>query len=243
MFASTHEPHNWGLWLLHALPAYLHFARNRDRFSRVFGYVPHENAWPILEAIGVGREDVIAHEVDRAYRFAEVHVLRRGDDQFAVTQEELADFRALAARFVPEARRPRVFLSRLTRSLQPGAPRRLRNEIEIGEMLARHGFVAVEPEALPGAEEVAIFAQAEAIVGLDGAGLFNTVFCRPGTRVLDLAATAMFADRHADLFASLGLGYGFVFGAPVDPASNDAHPDWRIDVAALERVVVGFFAG
>ena len=48
------------------------------------------------------------------------------------------------------------------------------------------GFIFVKPELMNHAEQVALFANAAAVIAPHGAGLSNLVFCSPGTYVLEL---------------------------------------------------------
>jgi len=66
--------------------------------------------------------------------------------------------------------------------------RHMTNEPEIAAVLARHGFESVRPETLPFAQQIELFAQAEAVFALHGSALTNIVFSPPGTVVIELQA-------------------------------------------------------
>ena len=103
----------------------------------------------------------------------------------------------------PVARR-RIFISRsIARN------RRLVNEDEIWAILEPRGFEYVLAEKLPFAEQIAMFAGAEAVVAPHGAGLANLVFCAPGTRVVELFPS-MTMDAYYRLSIDLDLDYAFV---------------------------------
>lgn len=53
-------------------------------------------------------------------------------------------------------------------------------------MLERHGFETVHPETLGVAEQMELFAGAEAVLGSWGSGLTNLIFSPPGTLVIEL---------------------------------------------------------
>ena len=95
--------------------------------------------------------------------------------------------------------------------------RRLLNEEELDPILERNGFVKVTLEALPIAEQIAIFRGADVIIGPHGAGLTNIMFCRPGTRILEIFPRA---GLHSSAFMRLAslcrLGYGYVCGESVE---------------------------
>ena len=64
--------------------------------------------------------------------------------------------------------------------------RHLVNEEELMPILRRHGFVMLEMDKFPFAEQIAIFRQAEVIAGPAGAAFTLLNFCRPGTKVLSM---------------------------------------------------------
>jgi capsular polysaccharide biosynthesis protein len=72
----------------------------------------------------------------------------------------------------------------LTRGDQP--LRRFRQEKELADILKGYGFVSVQPEQFSVAEQIAIFSQADVIVGATGAGFANAVYCKPGALVIEL---------------------------------------------------------
>ncbi len=77
--------------------------------------------------------------------------------------------------------RRKIYISRAD---APG--RRVTNEPEVVEMLARRGFEVLKLATLPLAEQVRAFAEAKLIVGPHGAGLTNIVFAASNATVVDL---------------------------------------------------------
>lgn len=64
--------------------------------------------------------------------------------------------------------------------------RRVLNEEAVAALLIERGFEPVDPGALSIAEQIALAADAEAVVGVVGAGLNLAVFCPPQTKVIQL---------------------------------------------------------
>lgn len=118
----------------------------------------------------------------------------------------------LRNRFLPLAgessggtgRRRRLFISR-----SAARNRRLVNEDEIWAQLEPRGFEYVLAEKVDFAEQVAMFANAEAVVAPHGAGLTNLVFCAPRTRVIELFPSRS-VDCYYRLCTDLGLEYAYV---------------------------------
>ncbi|EFH11829.1 glycosyltransferase family 61 protein [Teichococcus cervicalis] len=77
--------------------------------------------------------------------------------------------------------------------------RNLLNEAEVAALLDRLGFESVALEDFSLSEQVALFRSAECVAGVYGGGLFNTLFCRAGTRVLSLTSP----DYHRFVLDSL----------------------------------------
>lgn len=100
----------------------------------------------------------------------------------------------------------RLYLTRSGAATSSG--RFVANEAELFEMLASFGFIAVEPSRYTFAQQIRIFAQAEAIVGLHGSAFANAIFAEPGSTVIDLlpdywaeSGGAMWCRNFSNLFA------------------------------------------
>ncbi len=74
----------------------------------------------------------------------------------------------------------RVYISRRDARL-----RRVSNEDSILPILEKRGFKCVTLAGMPMAQQVQIFRQAEAVVAPHGAGLTHTVWCAPGTKIIE----------------------------------------------------------
>lgn len=64
--------------------------------------------------------------------------------------------------------------------------RALHNEDVLVEVLEQQGFAIIQLEYLTFDEQALLFSQAEYIIGAHGAGLANMVFCKPGTKIIEL---------------------------------------------------------
>jgi hypothetical protein len=87
----------------------------------------------------------------------------------------------LFATVAPQVTPKRVYISR-----RRASRRRLLNETEIESVLREHGFIIAEAERLSFAQQVELFAQAQVIVSIHGAGLTNIVFAPPGCKVMEI---------------------------------------------------------
>lgn len=64
--------------------------------------------------------------------------------------------------------------------------RGLQNETEVYSFFAALGWTIIRPEELPFAEELQLFAEAEAICGVIGSGFTNAIWCKPGAKIIQL---------------------------------------------------------
>ena len=60
------------------------------------------------------------------------------------------------------------------------------NEDEIKKYLLKNNFIFVKLHETKFIEQINLFHNAECIVGLHGAGFVNVVFCKPGTKIIEL---------------------------------------------------------
>lgn len=114
--------------------------------------------------------------------------------------------------------------------------RKLRNEAALLGVLEPAGFVSVTLAGRTVAEQVAMFARAEAVIALHGAGLANIVFCGADTSVLEIFTPIFGNACFGMLAASNGLRHATYVAEPgVWPP--DGSLDCVLDVPAFWRVV------
>lgn len=247
MFAGGEDVHNWGMWLMQVLPAALHFVTHRSAYRRLFVYAHHPNMRAMLGLLGlVEHRDLTYHNITRAYRFEEVHLFRQAWFDYRLppaVHDALARLgQRVAAGADVAALGARPFIVRRRRVQEFGGSRRLTNEDELVSRAEALGYTPVEPEFLTAAQQVALFARAERLAGLGGAGLFNTIFCRPGTPLAAIEATPLFLLAHTNLYASCGLPYSLVIGQP-DPADPEpVQKRWTVDLDAATEVLASVAA-
>ncbi|MEP6518021.1 tetratricopeptide repeat protein [Microcoleus vaginatus] len=105
-------------------------------------------------------------------------------------------------------KKQRIFISRKER-------RRVINEDELVAVLTKFGFKSIAPESLSVAEQVSLFAAAEVVIGVHGAALTNTVFCSPGTKVIEIFAPDYVNPCYRKLSSQVGLEYWEFIGERV----------------------------
>lgn len=81
-------------------------------------------------------------------------------------------------------------------------------EAQMGRFLKQEGFETHFLEFMEPAEQIRLFAEAAFVVSPHGAGLANLLWCRPGTRVLEITPRTEFRPYFWLLAEKLGLNYG-----------------------------------
>lgn len=242
-FATPTEPLNWGMWLLQALPAAWDFIENAPA-ERIMIYADRPWQRSLLQTIGIPESRVVHQELGQCYRCEDVVVRQYSHVDLVPTLSDRRLYAYVAQRFAGTAEAParrKIFLSRKDITMKSGGRyRALLNEEALIEALAQRGFQIVEPETLSFADQVRLFWEAELVVGLGGAALFNVVFCKPGTRVVSIESSTNFVNGHSMLFGSLGHKFGVVFGKQELDDPEPIHKAWTIDVAGALAAIDRF---
>jgi capsular polysaccharide biosynthesis protein len=70
--------------------------------------------------------------------------------------------------------------------------RNIKNRKAVIDALAPLGFVAIQPDKLPFDEQAMLYSNAEFIVCEFGSGMVNAIFCRPGTKLVEIIAEGQY---------------------------------------------------
>ncbi len=142
----------------------------------------------------------------------------------------------------PATREKRVYVSRAKAS-----GRKILNEEEILPLLFRRGFICVTLEEMSLREQIALFAEAAAIVAPHGAGLTNLAWCAPNTKVVEIFSPLYVNLCYWAIASLTQADYYYLLGSADEVVSdvNDARfflENISVDPAALERTLdaIGF---
>jgi capsular polysaccharide biosynthesis protein len=185
---------NYGHFLIEILPAVplVKRAFPQTRFTVLCGNVRSKMKQIHLEALRAIRHrstDVTFVEaslvrVERLFIVEGLSVTARYTSPFVSKTIDLI----LSNRRVARAPRPRsIFVPR-----NPPMSRSIANRSEVDSLMEALGFTTVSPERYSFSEQVEMFAGADEVIGVIGAALTNTVFCRPGTRIITLTPVSMY---------------------------------------------------
>ncbi|MCX7396115.1 MAG: glycosyltransferase 61 family protein [Planctomycetales bacterium] len=125
---------------------------------------------------------------------------------------------------VPQGLGSKLFVSRAN---APG--RKIANETEIMQVLQPMGFSVVRNEELTMPETIAAYQQAEFVVGPMGSSMCSTLFCKPGTKVIEL-----YPDSSVNVFTwafgqFIPFNFGYCIGTSLNEAQTNPH-DWNYTV-------------
>ncbi len=231
LFHNASSGDNHSHWLLQTLPQLTYYARAGMCPERL---VVQPNIRPyqrdVLEALGYGADRLLVRPPHQAMRFRELYA---GYVDGGLIPDASIYHRQIAAFDTGAAGPEKIYVSRQdARSI-----RRLLNEVALIERLRAMGFAIVLPSTLTAAQEVTIFRNARLIVGPFGAGLYNTLFTRPGATILALSDPNYVMEWLPQAAALGGHAHGWMFGLAFeshDPVYAGTHNNWIVDV---DRVV------
>lgn len=130
----------------------------------------------------------------------------------------------------------RIFLAR-------DSGRRNYNQSDLLAIAERHGFEPVFPERMTFREQVAMYAEAEVLLGPSGAAFANVLFCQPGSRSLTwiLPQYDEFC-AYSNLANVVGMQLRYLFVTPLTEitSSFDAYSAaYSLDATKFERALEG----
>lgn len=197
----------------------------------------------VLAAFGV--KEMIPHSREKSYGVDQLYVPSQKTNAFFYGDDVRALMGETAEVHADQALgdHPLVYVSRLSVGRNNPRYRQCRNEEALIERLEALGFLIFEPERHAIERQMATFRKARFVVGPSGAGMFNVVFCRPGTRVLAIEPLPVWFWQHCNLYAAGGHDYGFVCGGAIEDDPEPVQKPWIADIdAVLTRVTEGLRA-
>jgi hypothetical protein len=93
--------------------------------------------------------------------------------------------------------------------LRRGKTRGLLNQDELAEYLMHRGWVPIDLEECSFERQITLFANASQIIAEHGAALTNLLWCRPGTKVLELCAHNFLNGCYEGIALCTGLDHRF----------------------------------
>ncbi len=208
---------NYACWLMQAAPKILYFQQLAETRGlplamdrRVFE--AKRFIRETLEILDVRSDDVLLLG-NGSFAFKSAFCVTSGAHMLSLNGARLLRERFLDVCVGP-ARKPggRAFYI----SRRGADVRRILNEEALIALLERHGVTVVDNMNLSMQEIVALFADARCVIGGNGAGMANILFCPAGTHVVEICTDVLVEPIYWVLSNALGLNYWNV----VEPALN-----------------------
>lgn len=126
----------------------------------------------------------------------------------------------------------RIYISR-----EDASWRKVMNEEEVMHVLSKRGFRKIVLSSLTVQEQINIFSSSKVIIGSNGAGLANIMFCQPGTKVIQLFTST--SDEFMKIGQYLDLDFYFLKCAIALPRSkkHEVMNNLIVDVNKLSSVL------
>jgi capsular polysaccharide biosynthesis protein len=126
----------------------------------------------------------------------------------------------------------RIYVSRADAKKTRG----VREEGPFIEKISSYGFERVVLSDMDFKDQVSLFSHADVVIAPHGAGLANIVFCRPGTKCLELFSPSYVSDLYSVLSSILGVEYYYLVGGGQSEGHSVRSTDeFGIDATELER--------
>lgn len=239
MFTPT--LHTWhSHFMIQCLPR-VRIARDRD--EDITFLVPHDlrkKQLEMLKLLGAGEEHVAFMQRNDFVQADKLYVPCPWRLIFTPYTASVYDEIAANVIYDGPSTPKRILISRESRK----SWRNMINYEPIRQMLVEdYGFEVVAPEKMTLAEEVATYANAEIVVGAEGAGMYGAVFSRRGTKYLTLCDEDYVMPILGTIAEIRGLEIGYVFGesfrADGDVARRlpQGHADFTVDIGRVEKAV------
>lgn len=217
---------NIGHWFIDVLPR-LHLLRESGLYDQVdWFYIPslrYSYQRETLELLGIPEDKIISGD-EHAHIAADCIIAStapRGNHTLVpkwlcdFNQESfLPSFKAEAALPIKTGGR-RLYISRSDSGI-----RNVLNEKELLQELKPYGFENVVASKLDIKEKIALFSQAEIVLGATGAGLVSMFFCKPGTRVIEVFNEGFVVEPFYDIATKIGLDYHYIICKGNRPVRN-----------------------
>jgi hypothetical protein len=200
-----------------------------DAFDHIFCNIPSDYAQELMIILGIPIEKCITPSIKGIYLCDELFVasypgLNRFYPQWLVSYLRESIVKTSTRSF------RRLYIPRKNN-------RKILNENELSEILRKYEFETFEPTGNLHAHK--IFSEATIIVSAHGAALANLVFCKPGTKVLELLPSDHIYPHYFSLSVAANLNYSCIVGKSLKerlmPKFGPSPYDFYVDAHEFER--------
>ena len=134
-----------------------------------------------------------------------------------------------------EKNKNRIYIDRDDTKSNSTPQRYISNEDEIKKYLLEKNFNLVKLHEIDFKKQIDLFYNAECIIGLHGAGLANVVFCRSGTRVIELQSTYA-GPMYENLAKKNDLNYSSI-AVEAQQSSPNQQGNIKVPINSLKKIL------
>lgn len=232
---SSWEHGNYGAVLLREIPKVLML---RELGFDKIPVISPASSWhrQLLEIFGI--TNIIEHDRQQSYFCKNLILPSQKTRSFFFGDDVKKMLMNTAERVSKEVGRREgelIYVSRISQGKKNPKYRLCINEEELADALKPLGFSIVEPELYCVKEQISIFQGARMVVGPSGAGMFNTVFCPSGTKIVSIEPLPNWFYQHCNMFASMGHDFGFITGGAIDDSDHPVQKSWVADIPSIVK--------
>jgi capsular polysaccharide biosynthesis protein len=236
---SAMEQGNYGAFLLRVIPKLQLIKKLKLEHLKVIVSVDQKWQQNLLEIFGVSHDRIIPYERSKTYKIRNLIVPSMRTSELFLDDETRELFQRKALELETDANKveqhEKLYVSRRSLSLKRPNYRAFVNEDRVIDEMKNLEFSIYEPEIHSLEDQIRTFAGANFIVGPGGAGMFNTIFSRPGSKVISMEPLPHWVGMHANIFSSMQHKYAFILGG-ADQDDPSVQKRWSTNVEVLLEV-------
>ena len=186
----------------------------------------------MLDALGIAPDRRLFLRDGESLLCGDLYVPSLVTHGYVIPEAVVRYLRGKFAHLVPaQSRRRRIYISR-----NRFGKRMLANEAELLPLLEASGFETIYAERLSFPEQMAVFASAEAVFGIDGAALANLFMAPEEAKVGVIATAGLYKPHYYYVSHHLRHDFTYLHGLPVHESHERlAHQDLYLPRERLEE--------
>lgn len=232
-------------WFVDVLPR-LHLLRKSGLYDKVdWFYVPstrYSYQTETLELLGIPADKIITGEMHPHIAADCVIASTAPRGNHTLVPQWLCDF--IQESFMPYAEKesdllvpesPYLYISRSDSKM-----RNVLNEKELLQALEPYGFKCVVASQLSIKEKIKLFSKAKVIMGATGAGLISMLFCKPGTKMIELFNEGFVIEPFYDIASKINLDYEYIIckgNKHVRNASQGQRENLQVEIEKVVEIL------
>jgi capsular polysaccharide biosynthesis protein len=236
------EPFSYGSFLFRVVPKVRAVRDLGLTDTPCIAYAIQKPFMDLLNFCGIAKEKITLHDVNILTQIDRAIIPSLRTPHAYLDPESCEIYAELRARYGERPSGRKIYVSRRSINKAGWSTRVMMNEEELMARLKDMDFTIIEPEHLSVHDQIKAFSSASIIVGPSGSGLFNTMFCHPGTKVIDIQSEPQWIYSYTAMYSSLSLNYGIFIGKADPSDTKEVHRRWTVNIDALMARIRSFLA-